>query len=153
MIALVAALDENNGIGFEGWMPWNIPEDLKGFKALTMGGKLIMGRKTYVGIGRPLPGRTTYVVSRDFTQPGVEVINDLESFLWEHQHDDTMYYVCGGAQIYQQALPYCQWMYLSHVKGVYPADTYFPTVDYGLFEIVEQEEFELFTRVVYRRKK
>jgi dihydrofolate reductase len=154
MIVLVAAVDNHLGIGYQGWMPWNVPQDLQMFKQLTMGGNLVMGRKTFDAIGKPLPGRQTFVVTNRTlpTFPQLPLINDLPTFLQLHQHDDTIYYICGGAQIYQQALPYCSMMYLSHIKGHYPADTYFPDFDQSLFEVIDQQEFEEFTRKVYKRK-
>jgi len=125
MIA-VAAMAANRVIGAEGKIPWHLPEDLKWFKELTMGGTLLMGRVTYESIGRPLPGRRTVVLSRreGLLIPGVEVIRDLSGLSGKVQSGDV--FVVGGSEIYRACLPYCRDLYLTEVACEAVGDRKFP---------------------------
>jgi dihydrofolate reductase len=125
MIA-VAAMAANRVIGADGKIPWHLPEDLLWFKELTMGGTLLMGRVTYESIGRPLPGRSTVVMSRreGFLVPGVEVIRDL-SGLRDTPHPGDLF-VVGGAEIYRACLPFCRDLYLTEVRREVAGDRRFP---------------------------
>lgn len=124
MIA-VAAMSRNRVIGAEGKIPWKLPEDLRWFKELTMGGTLLMGRVTYEGIGRPLPGRETIVLSRRTGAiPGVQVIPDLSALRSARIRGEV--FVVGGAEIYRIALPYCRDLYLTEVLREVPGDRFFP---------------------------
>ncbi|WP_148253108.1 dihydrofolate reductase [Aidingimonas lacisalsi] len=132
-IAMIAAMSRNRVIGIDGKLPWYLPEDLKFFKAITLGKPLVMGRKTFASIGRPLPGRLNIVVTRDesFSHDGVSVCHDLPSALKladaQAIIDDTEeIMVMGGAQIYTQALPYAERLYLTEVDTELTGDTYFP---------------------------
>lgn len=121
----IAAMSENRVIGNRGKIPWHLPEDFRWFKQQTMGGTLIMGRKTYESIGMPLPGRTTLVLSRSSPNfPGVEISPSLDELL--HRDLPGPVYIAGGAEIYREALPYCADLFLTHIKGVYEGDTFFP---------------------------
>jgi dihydrofolate reductase len=125
MIA-VAAMAANRVIGVEGRIPWDLPEDLRWFKELTMGGTLLMGRVTYDSIGRPLPGRETIVLSRQegLSIPGVQVIRDLSGLPTARVQGEV--FVVGGAEIYRIALPYCRDLYMTEVTGDYEGDRKFP---------------------------
>lgn len=125
MIA-VAAMAENRVIGLQGRLPWDLPEDLRWFKELTMGGTLLMGRVTFDSIGRALPGRKTVVLSRkgEVKVDGVEVIRDL-SGLRKLQTPGEIF-VVGGSEIYRICLPYCRDLYLTEVKGEFAGDRKFP---------------------------
>src|SRR4051812_17778259 len=119
-ICLVVALSENRVIGRDNALPWKIPEDMKHFVALTMGRPIIMGRKTFESIGKPLPGRTNLVVSRNFSAPGVVVFPSLPEAIAEarkiagrDRQKEIM--VIGGGQIYEQALPFADTLYLTVV--------------------------------------
>ena len=114
MIA-VAAMASNRVIGAEGRIPWHLPGDLRWFKELTMGGTLLMGRVTFDSIGRPLPGRTTIVLSRrdGLVIPGVQVLRDLSGLVSARITGEV--FVVGGAEIYRIALPYCRDLYLTEV--------------------------------------
>jgi dihydrofolate reductase len=114
MIA-VAAMAANRVIGAAGQIPWHLPEDLRWFKELTMGGTLLMGRVTYDSIGRPLPGRETIVMSRreGLEIPGVQVIRDLSGLRAAKIQGEI--FVVGGTEIYRAALPYCRDLYLTEV--------------------------------------
>ena len=125
MIA-VAAMASNRVIGADGKIPWHLPEDLRWFKELTMGGTLLMGRVTYDSIGKPLPGRATIVMSRKdgLVIPGVEVIRDLSGL--QNAHTQGEVFVVGGSEIYRIALPYCRDLYLTEVKNDVTGDRKFP---------------------------
>lgn len=125
MIA-VAAMAANRVIGAGGAIPWHLPDDLRWFKELTMGGTLLMGRVTFESIGRPLPGRETIVMSRreGLEIPGVRVIRDLSGLRPVQTRGET--FVVGGAEIYRAALPYCRDLYLTEVLREVPGDRQFP---------------------------
>jgi len=122
----IAAMSENRVIGNGNDIPWRIPEDFKWFKDSTMGGVLIMGRKTWDSIGRPLPGRKTAVVSRSSPDlpSEVDLLHSLDAI--EKQGYTDPIWICGGAEIYRQALPKCKELYLTLVKRTVEGDTFFP---------------------------
>lgn len=143
ILSIIAALDEKCGIGFEDQIPWHLPGDLGRFKKLTMGHHLILGRKTYQSIGKPLPGRTMIVLSRnpEFKLDGGLVAGSLEDGLRIAQDaGESESFVIGGAEIYQLALPLADRMYLSYVHTTSEADTYFPAYEpENWLKICEQE--------------
>lgn len=121
----IAAMSENRVIGNAGDIPWHLPEDFKWFKQTTMGGILIMGRKTFDSIGRPLPGRETYVLSRTPRNiPNVHCFTDL-AMLYQLATDKTIW-IAGGGEIYRQMLPRCETLYLTRVHRTCEGDAYFP---------------------------
>lgn len=130
MLSILVAADEANGIGKNNQLIWHIPDDLKRFKALTMGRKIIMGRKTYESIGRPLPGRDNIVVSRqhDLQLPGCTVVQTLEQAMALTLPDEEAF-VIGGSEIYRQLLPLCKRLYLTRVFSSNDADAFFPEID------------------------
>jgi dihydrofolate reductase len=125
MIA-VAAMAANRVIGDRGGIPWHLPEDLRWFKELTMGGTLLMGRVTFESIGKPLPGRQTIVMSRrdGLEIPGVRVIRDLSGVRSVPVQGEV--FVVGGAEVYRVALPYCRDLYLTELRREVPGDRKFP---------------------------
>jgi dihydrofolate reductase len=129
-VSLIAAVAANGVIGRDGALPWHLPEDLKRFKALTLGHHIVMGRKTYESIGRLLPGRTTVIVTRrhDYAVPGAIVAASLAEAIARCAEDDEVF-VIGGAQIYQAALPLADRLYLTEVKAAVDGDTCFPAFD------------------------
>jgi dihydrofolate reductase len=133
-VTLVVAIGANGVIGVDGGLPWRLPADLASFKALTMGHPLVMGRATFDSIGRPLPGRTTIVLSRDphWSSAGVEVAATLEAALERaHELDDEVFLI-GGAQIYAQALKdgLVDLMCVTRVAASPDGDTLFPKIDW-----------------------
>jgi dihydrofolate reductase len=131
----IAAMAENRVIGNQGDIPWHLPEDFKWFKKTTMGDILVMGRKTYESIGRPLPGRETFVLSRSpRTIDGVRTFTDL-SILNELDTDKTIW-IAGGAEIYKQMLPRCSELYLTRVHRKVDGDAQFPEFENN-FELAE----------------
>lgn len=131
-ISLIAAVAENGVIGREGGLPWRIPEDLKFFKATTLGKPVIMGRKTYQSIGKPLPGRLNIVLTRDraWHAAGVSVTHELDAALRLAKNsgaDEAM--IIGGAAVYEAALPVAERIYLTQVHREFDGDTMFPLID------------------------
>jgi dihydrofolate reductase len=130
-IALIAALDRNQAIGRDGAMPWHLPDDLKRFKQLTLGKPILMGRKTALAIGRPLPGRRNWVLTRSGTAPfaGQEAVSSLAAAL-EAETDADELCVIGGGEVYSLALPLASRLYLTWVDAaIENADAYFPSFD------------------------
>lgn len=128
MIA-VAAMSRNRVIGADGKIPWHLPEDLRWFKELTMGGTLLMGRVTFDSIGKPLPGRETIVMSRrpGLVIPRVQVINDLSGLRSARKQGEI--FVVGGSEIYRIALPYCRDLYMTEVLRDVEGDRRFPVFE------------------------
>lgn len=135
-IAMIAAVAENNAIGINNKMPWYLPGDLRYFKAVTMGKSIIMGRKTFDSLRKPLPGRTNIVITRDteWHHEGVKVVHSLDEALALAEdialingNDEVM--VIGGAQIYQQALDKADRLYLTKVYQSFEGDAFFPEID------------------------
>jgi dihydrofolate reductase len=131
----IAAMSENRVIGNKGDIPWNLPEEFNWFKEKTMGGILVMGRKTFESIGKALPGRDTYLVSRQARDiPGVHNITDLRE-LHELETEKTVW-IAGGAEIYRQTFDLCDEIYLTRIHRTVEGDTFFPPFEED-FEIVE----------------
>ena len=121
----IAAMSLNRVIGADGKIPWHLPADFKWFKQMTTGHVIVMGRKTFESIGKPLPNRETIVLSRSaFVHPGVKTIHSLEAL--PALSDGREIFVCGGAQVYAQALPLCSDFYLTLVKRTVEGDVFFP---------------------------
>ncbi|HLP69363.1 MAG TPA: dihydrofolate reductase [Rhizobium sp.] len=140
---IVVAVAENGVIGREGDMPWRLSTDLKRFKALTLGKPLVMGRKTFESIGRPLPGRPHVIVSRSagFRPEGVEVVETLDAAMARARAIATAtgadeICVVGGGEIYRQVLPFIDELHVTHVEAEIEGDTTFPPIDPALFEKV-----------------
>jgi dihydrofolate reductase len=143
-IAVIAARDRNGVIGRDNAMPWRLRDDLQLFKKRTLGHPVIMGRKTWESLGRPLPGRLNIVISRQATlhAPGALVVDSFESAVQACAGADTVF-IIGGQQIYAQALPHADLLYLTEVDtSVENGDTYFPAVDLGAFECLERRHFQ-----------
>ncbi len=139
MISIVVAVDSKRGIGKDNKLLWNIPEDLKRFRSITSGHPIIMGRKTFESIGRVLPNRTNIIITRDtnYTVEGAVVVHSLEEALRQAQGQDEVF-IIGGGQIFEQALPLVDRLYLTIVEGDFHADTFFP--DYSAFRKKTFEE-------------
>lgn len=129
-ISLIVAMANNRVIGAGNALPWHLPADLKHFKALTMGHPMIMGRKTYESIGKPLPGRTSVVVTRntEFSAPGAIVVNSLDSAIQACGTTDEVF-VIGGAQLYRQAIDIADRIYLTEIDADIIGDAYFTKLD------------------------
>ena len=129
-ISIISAMASNRAIGIRNTLPWQLPEDLKHFKALTMGHHIVMGRKTYDSIGKPLPGRDTVIVTRnaDYAVPGCLAVNSLDAALTVSHGDAEVFFV-GGAELYRQALPIAHRIYLTEIQRVFDGDAFFPEFD------------------------
>lgn len=138
-ISLVVALSENHAIGKDNQLLWHLPADLQHFKQVTMGKPILMGRKTYQSIGRPLPGRLNVVITRDKNckADGCVVVNSIQSAL-EAVKDQDEICVIGGAELYQQMLPVADRIYLTIVHHVFSADVFFPEVNWAEWNVVER---------------
>jgi dihydrofolate reductase len=138
-LAAIVAMASNRCIGKDNTLPWRLPADLKRFKQLTLGHTLVMGRKTYESIGRPLPGRTMVVLTRqrDYAPEGVQVAHSLEQALEQARGDEV--FIAGGADLYQQTLERIRRLYLTRIERDYAGDTFFPEVDLSGWRLVEEE--------------
>jgi len=130
--SLVVAMARNRVIGRDNQLPWRLPADLAYFKRVTMGHPIIMGRRTYESIGRPLPGRLNIVVSRNpqFSAPGCTVVPSLAE-AWRAAGDAEEVCVIGGTSIFAEALPAADRIHLTEVEAEVPGDTWFPEFDRG----------------------
>ncbi|MEX2210044.1 MAG: dihydrofolate reductase [Patescibacteria group bacterium] len=140
---MIAAMDENRGIGKDGDIPWRISADWQRFKRITLGHPVIMGRKTFESMGRPLPGRTNIVLTRkpDYSAEGCVVASTLDAALAAAAERDDEIYVIGGEEIFRLALPRADELRLTHVAGTHGADTFFP--EFGdAFREVRSESHE-----------
>ncbi|OKL40170.1 dihydrofolate reductase [Pontibacter flavimaris] len=145
MIAIVVAAAENNVIGKDNDLIWYLPADLKHFKRLTMGHPMVMGRKTYEAIGKPLPGRTSIVITsqQDYKAEGCIVVHSLEEALTKgREMDAEQVSIIGGATIYQQALPLTDKVYFTRVHHTFEGDAYFPELPQKEWQVVEQQFHE-----------
>lgn len=158
----IAAMAENRVIGNHGTIPWYLPDDFKWFKRRTLKNVVILGRKTFDSIGKPLPGRENWVLSRslDFrpqfndTTPVVSV-KELERMAERRarRQPEIEFWVCGGGEIYELLLPRCQDLFLTVVKGSFPGDAYFPEIDHRFDLIDVVENHNLFSIFHYRNKR
>ena len=144
-IAQVVGIAQNGIIGFDGDMPWRLSTDLKRFKTITMGKPIIMGRKTFESIGRPLPGRLNVVVSRGaYKANGVSSANSIEEAInisreWATENKVDEICIIGGGEIYRQSLPLADKLYVTHILAEPEGDTRFPDIDEAQWQIVSTE--------------
>ena len=158
-VSVIVAVAENGVIGDKNTLLWHISEDLRNFKRVTSGHPVIMGRKTFDSLGRPLPNRTNVVITRqDITIEGCEVVHSLDEALALFPAEDEVF-VIGGAQIYAEALPRADRFYLTRVHRAYEGDTSFPEWNQNEWQTIESEHFERgekyeypFTIEIYERK-
>ena len=142
-VSIIAAVAANGMIGREGELPWRLPADLAFFKRVTMGHHLVMGRKTWASIGRPLPGRSMVVLTRSTAQeiPGVRFVHDLpEALALAAEAGDSDVFVIGGAEVFARALPLAERLYLTRVHADVEGDVGFPAFDERQWVEVERED-------------
>lgn len=139
-ISIISALARNRTIGIDNRLPWRLPEDLKHFKALTLGHHILMGRKTFESIGRPLPGRTTVIITRSNypTPEGVKIAHSLEEAIEVCGADEEIFFV-GGAELYAQALPFADRLYLTEIQAEFEGDAWFPDHDRSQWREISRE--------------
>lgn len=141
-VAIIVAMDDRGGIGLNNRLPWHLPADLGRFKRLTMGHHILMGRKTYESIGRQLPGRTMIVVTRQqgYACEGCVVVDSIAAGLqYALQNGEDMIFIIGGEQIFVQALPIADHLYLTRLHTSVEADAYFPRFDQNAWREVSRE--------------
>jgi dihydrofolate reductase len=138
LISLVVAMAQNGVIGRDNALPWRLPEDLRRFRASTLGKPILMGRKTFESIGRPLPGRANLVLTRDrlWRAAGVIPVHSVRAALLQTRTCEELVAI-GGAEIYRLLLPLARRIYLTHVQADVPGDTYFPAFDPAQWDDVE----------------
>jgi dihydrofolate reductase len=141
MISFLVAMDKNRVIGKDNQLPWNLPEDLKYFKKVTMGHPIAMGRKTHESIGRILPGRENIVITRqpDYQCEGCSIFFSIEDFVKNYQTVDEEIFVIGGAEIFKEIFAFADRLYLTYIDEEFEGDTFFPEFNLSQWELISCE--------------
>jgi dihydrofolate reductase len=149
-LSLIAAMDNNRLIGSDNSLPWHLPADLAFFKHTTMGKPILMGRKTYESIGKPLPGRHNIVITRnpDFSAEGCSIVNGIEAAIALCPGDDEVMLI-GGASLYQQAIEQALQLYITRIHHEFKGDTWFPEFDLREWKEESCEEYAADKRNLY----
>jgi dihydrofolate reductase len=151
-MTVLAAMTASRVIGRDNQLPWHIPEELDLFRRLTIGGTLIMGRRTFEAIGRPLPGRRNIVVSRTLIPTtGIEICTSFVQALRQTAGEKEVFAI-GGRQIFAEALPLADYLRISWLHQEYAGDVFFPHLAEETWRVQSREEFAEFTHILYRRK-
>jgi len=131
LIALIVAMDSNRVIGKDNQLPWHLPADLAYFKKVTLGHKIVMGRKTFESIGRPLPDRENMILTRDplYNKKGVQTLHSIDELLILANEVNETIFVIGGAEIFNEMLEYATKLYITKIHHEYEGDTYFPVIN------------------------
>jgi len=142
MITIIAAIGKNGELGKDNDLIWHLPNDLARFKKVTSGHHIIMGRKTFESLGKPLPNRTTIIITRndDYKVNGCVIVNSLEAALKAASADPNPY-ILGGAEIYKQAIAIADTLDLTFVYADFEADAFFPPIDYSIWKEISREDF------------
>jgi len=142
IISLIAAMAKNRVIGYHNQLPWHLPADLKHFKAITLGKPIVMGRKTYESIGKPLPERMNIILSTNasYQAPGCYVVSNLDEAIQAASIAEEIL-IIGGARIYQAYLPLVQRMYLTFIDAEVEGDAFFPQFDEQTWNVVSKEDY------------
>jgi dihydrofolate reductase len=142
IVSIVVAISENHAIGKDNKLLWYLPNDLKHFKNITTGHTVIMGRKTYESVGKPLPNRRNIIITRqNMTVEGCEVVNSIDAALALCITEDEVFIV-GGAEIYKQSLSKTDRIYITIVHKKFEGDTYFPEIEGNIWKETEREDYE-----------
>ncbi|MBO9733138.1 MAG: dihydrofolate reductase [Chitinophaga sp.] len=144
-ISIIVAASENNVIGINNMLPWRLPTDLKYFKSTTLGKPIVMGRKTFDSLGKALPGRPNIVITRqtNYQPEGAYVAGSVEEAIAKAKtFEGDELFITGGSQIFEQAWPLIERIYLTRVYAVVPGDAFFPQLDGAEFELVSDERHE-----------
>lgn len=138
---MIVAVANHQVIGVNNTLPWHLPEDLKRFKALTMGHHIVMGRKTYESLGRLLPGRTTVIVTRnkDYKVEGAVVVHSLAQAVQHCQQDDEVFLI-GGAELYKEAMQLANKLYITEIHADFEGDAFFEQIDLTRWQEVAREQ-------------
>lgn len=144
MFSIIVAVCNNNVIGGNNKLLWHISEDLKRFKNITTGHTIIMGRKTFESLKKPLPNRHHVILTRDknykVDSNQVTVVNDIETIMKTYENSGSEIFIIGGGEIYNLFLPYCDKLYLTKVNKDFEGDTYFPEINYNEWTVTESSE-------------
>ena len=144
-ISLVVAAAQNNAIGKNGQMPWHLPNDMKHFKNITWGMPVIMGRRTFQSLGKPLPGRKNIVITRqlDWKADGIVIVKNLDDALFVAKETDAKeVFVIGGGEIYRLAYEKAKRIYLTRIKAEPEGDTFFPELDPKEWHLVNEDKHQ-----------
>jgi dihydrofolate reductase len=149
-ISIIVATDSNNLIGNNNQLPWHLPADLKHFKNITTGHTIIMGRKTYDSIGKALPNRKNIVITRNtnYTLPDAEVVNSLQEAL-QNRVGEGEVFIIGGSQIFNEALPLTNKLYLTIIHHTFHGDTWLPKLDLSKWKLLKKEFFQPDEKNIY----
>ena len=160
MFSIIVAIGKNNEIGKNNKLLWHIPEDLKKFKEITLGKTVVMGRNTFESIGKPLPNRHNVVLTKNFNlfpnncNEKLEICDDFPKIVEKYKNSDEEVFIIGGAQVYKKALELgiIEKLYISYIDFFdNEADTYFPEINYSMWEKVEEEEYEGWKFCIYKK--
>ena len=160
MITIIAAIGKNGELGKDNDLIWHLPKDLQRFKKVTSGHHIIMGRKTFESLGKPLPNRTTIIITRNtnYKVEGCIIVNSLDEAL-KAASPDTNPYILGGAQIYKQAIKIADYLDLTLVDATFDADAFFPKIDQHIWEEISRQDFKAdkehkynYSFVTYKKK-
>ena len=153
-INIIVAMARNRVIGKNNQLPWHISDELKNFKKFTTGNTIVMGRKTFESIGRPLPNRNNIVISTSLSpQTGIDVCKSVEEGIMRAKSYGKDIFIIGGAQVYEQTISLADKMFISYVKKEVEGDVFFPEFDESEWSIESKQDFPEFELVVYVRKK
>lgn len=142
MISFIVAMDQNHLIGSNNNLPWTLPDDLKRFKKITMGHPIIMGRKTYESIGKPLPGRENIILTRnkEMSFDGCTVFHSSHDLIDYCLSQSDEFFVIGGAEVFKLFIPYVNKLYITKIYNEFLGDVYFPELDWSKFQLVSKEK-------------
>lgn len=143
MLTIIAAVAKNNALGKNNDLIWHLPADLKRFKEITLGHHIIMGRKTFESLGKPLPNRTTIIITRnpDYIAPGCLVVNELAEAI-EAAAEDENPFILGGAEIYKQAMSLADILDITLVHESFDGDAFFPVIDMSKWTEISRQDFK-----------
>ncbi len=144
-LSILVAMAKNRVIGRNNQLPWHLPADLKHFKLLTMGQTIVMGRKTYESIGRPLPGRENIIITRQtgYKVPGAIVVNSLQDAILKCEESSTINsenFIIGGEKLYWQTLDICQRIYITEIQSDFEGDVFFPEFDRSDWKEIQRDK-------------
>ncbi len=150
MLTIIAAVAKNNALGKNNGLIWHLPADLKRFKEITLGHHIIMGRKTFESLGKPLPNRTTIIITRnpDYVVPGCIVVNALEDAIQAATEDENPF-ILGGAEIYKQAMSFADILDLTLVHEAFDGDAFFPVIDMLKWTETSRQDFRADKKNIY----
>lgn len=152
-LSIIVAVAENGVIGHNNQLIWHLPEDLKMFKRLTSGHPIIMGRKTFESIGKPLPNRTSIIITKnpEFQIEGCITVHSLEAAIEAaNEIEENEAFIIGGAEIYRLALPFADKIYLTEVNHTFVGDTFFPEIDKEIWEEVNRTDHDIDEKHLYK---